>query len=387
MTGGKENLSPTTSPEITGEEPESIVEDLVETVSADTFEAWYREREYARNIREGTAYFNGPPATKPPQRLSPSSLLQCQRKTTYRQLNAPEESADPEGIFWVGSQFETEIAVPYLRDFVVTEGEYVTNSLWVDFEVETDVGNLRIKGETDPVVVDSDAEPLLLTEIKTKRSVESMESPSKHHKAQAHAYLKGLSQKYDRNVTDSVILYGSRKSLDVAAFHVEFDPVFWSDVVVRWAAEHSRYRQEEILPPAEPEQSWECDFCAFSERCGKGSSGYTDAPVEGLLPGLEDYPREKIEAYLEATSGARLTPTLAREYPQLAIEYEVASWRCPHCGSKFPWDGVEVESETPACPDCADAGRLTELVVENPVESRRLDSGETQLATRRDSYE
>lgn len=359
----------------------SPIQSLIETVSGDSFKAWYREREHARNIREGVPYFNGPASIKAPRRHSPSSLLQCKRKTAYKQLNAPEESRDPEGIFWIGSQFETEIAVPYLQDVVNKENLYVTNSVWVDFTVETDVGDLRIRGETDPVIVDVDANPLLLTEIKTKRSVESVDSPSKHHKAQAHAYLKGLSEKYSQDVTDALILYGSRTTLEVCAFHVEFDPAFWRDEVTDWAAEHSEYRLRKVLPPSNPEYNWECGFCSYRERCGKGESGYADIPERGFLPRVADYPREKVVEYLEATEGERLTPILATEYPQLAEEYDVCSWRCDGCTSTFSWDTVDVGASTPVCPACADEGKLAELSVENPVEAHSTDDGTTRLVS------
>jgi CRISPR/Cas system-associated exonuclease Cas4 (RecB family) len=355
------------------------VDDLIDAVSGDTFQTWHDERTYARNIREGTPYFNQPASVKPPRQHSPSSLLQCHRKTAYNQLNAPEESADPEGIFWVGSQFETDIAVPFLQDAVVGDNEYITNSIWVDFTVETDQGELSIRGETDPVIVDADAEPLVLTEIKTKRSIGSVDAPSEHHKAQAHAYLKGLSSKYDGTLTDAIILYGSRTTLDIRAFHVEFDPAFWRDVVVDWAAEHTEYRLTDTLPPASPEQSWECEFCEFSERCGKGQTEYRDIPAHGFLPGVTAYPSEKVTGYLEAIDDAQLTPALAHEYPQLAAEYEVCPWQCSSCDSTFAWDEIDDDSETPACPVCADAGVLTELSINNPVTSRSFKTEQTQL--------
>lgn len=82
-------------PKETDDDPGSPVESLAESVSVETFETWHLEREYARHIREGTSYFNGPSASKLPQRHSPSSLLQCGQKGTYKKSNAPEEPPDP----------------------------------------------------------------------------------------------------------------------------------------------------------------------------------------------------------------------------------------------------------------------------------------------------
>ncbi|WP_336326475.1 CRISPR-associated protein Cas4 [Halovenus sp. HT40] len=356
----------------------SLVDELIETVSAETFETWHCEREFARNIREGTPYFNGPASVKSPQRLSPSSLLQCHRKIAYKQLNAPEESADPEGIFWVGSKFETDIAVPFLRDAVVGDDEYITNSIWVDFTVETDEGELCIKGETDPVVVDADARPLLLTEIKTKRSIESVESSSRHHKAQAHAYLKGLSEKYERNITDAIILYGSRTTLDIRAFHIEFDPFFWRDVIAKWAATHNKYRLNETLPPADPEAEWECDFCSFRTRCGKADTAHEDIGPVGFIPGYAEYPREKVEEYLNSHEDAELTPTLAHCYPKLAGTFEVYDWQCARCETTYQWAKIEVtdDCDTPLCPSCLSEDTPAPLSGPPPAEQHNLTGGE-----------
>ncbi len=221
------------------EKEDILRESLIDGISSEAFDNWYRDQQFTKNIRNGTPYFNGPSSIKPPERHSPSSLLQCYRKTFYKQLNAPSEKEDPAGIFWIGSRFEEDIALPFLRDVVAGSDEYVTNSLWVDYTVKTEVGEIHIKGETDPVVVDSNATPLLLTEIKTRKSVDEDETLSRHHRAQAHAYMKGLSEKYDRNVVDAIILYGGRTHLNIQAYHIQFDPVFWRKSVLDWAETHT----------------------------------------------------------------------------------------------------------------------------------------------------
>jgi hypothetical protein len=62
-------------------------------------------------------------------------LLQCHRKLVYRKENAPAESEMAHGILWVGSRFEEDVVLPYLRDAVADDGLFVTNSLYVDFEL------------------------------------------------------------------------------------------------------------------------------------------------------------------------------------------------------------------------------------------------------------
>jgi CRISPR/Cas system-associated exonuclease Cas4 (RecB family) len=345
------------------------VERLLNSLSGEQFRDWYDERQYRQNIENGTPYFNGPSSIPEPERHSPSRLLKCHRKAIYQQCNAPEETPNPDGIFWFGTRFEEDIAFPFLERAITGSDTYVQNSVWVDFRVETRGQELHIKGETDPLIVDEDAVPVLPTEIKTKSSVEHTTSPNRSHRAQLHAYMAGLSKKYDANLTDGVILYGSRESLDVKVFHVEFDEEFWEEVVLKWAANHTDYRLKSELPPADPEHEWECKFCAYSERCGKGNTEYQDVGPVGLLPRYTDYPKQKVIEYLEAHDNAQLTPGLAEKYPELETEYEVLSWCCPVCSSSFSRDTVGQKpnlDSVPLCPSCAADDQFVELRIPAP---------------------
>lgn len=338
--------------------------EYADQIGSESFAEWYREREWERNIREGQPYFNGPPSVPPPEKHSPSQLLQCHRKVYYRQENAPAEQEEPEGIFWTGNQFEEDVAVPYLRH-VVGDNAYVRNSMWVDFEEETEAAPVRFKGETDPCIVNRESEPLLVTEIKTKDEVDHLDGPNRHHRTQVHAYLRGLSEKHDRDMDEAVVIYGSRTTMNVRAFRVEFDDAFWREVV-EWAAEHTEYRDEGELPPADPEYGWECRFCDYRHRCGRSDEPYSDEGVRGFLPGFADYPRERVAEYLRAHDGAKLTPTLAREYPDLADKHGVRCWSCPSCETDFTWREIDHDSgpgEAPVCPECADVGELATLVI------------------------
>lgn len=340
-------------------QPEQLSEhrtnQLLDAVSSEAFDTWYQERTFRQNIQNGKPYFNGPSKTKPAKDHTPSKLLQCHRKIFYNALNAPAESERPSGIFWIGSQFEEDIALPFLREAVVSSDEYVTNSLWIEITETTDAGEIRIRGETDPVIVDAEGNPLILTEIKTKQSVDNLTAPDDHHRAQAHAYMKGLSTEYNRPITDTVFLYGSRETLDIKVFHCEFDRSFWQETVVPWLADQTSYRLYGDLPPASPEYSWECNVCDYRERCGKGEKELSSVGPVGLLPLYTDYPREQIVEYLESHPNAKLTPAAASEYPDLAETYGAFNWRCLTCGQEFDWDAVDWNSQLttpPTCPAC-----------------------------------
>ena len=373
----------TVSSEITtGDQTDTRIGALIDTIDTTTFAEWYREREFKQNIREGQPYFNGPDRIPAPKRHSPSQLNQCHRKIYYRQLNSPEEQPDPQGIFWTGTKFEEELVVPYLQT-IVGPDEYVRNSMWIDVTCETDAGEIRIKGATDPVIVDIESEPLLLTESKTKRSLDRVEAPDPHHLAQTHCYMYGLTQKYDHRVTDALLLYGSRTSLDLKAFHIAFDPWFWGETVLGWAEDHTQLRLDEELPAADPELSWECNVCSYRHRCGQAEdTSSRDVDATGFLPRFEEYPREKVREYLDSYDGARLTPTLARQYPDLTEEYDVHDWECQKCSSRFPYDEIEVtqdEGEALLCPSCKNDGVPVPLV--GPSPSEQNSSSETPDGT------
>jgi CRISPR/Cas system-associated exonuclease Cas4 (RecB family) len=284
----------------------------------------------------------------------------------YRQENAPEENTDPEGIFWTGQRFEEDVIVPYLQDAVVDEETYVRNSMWIDITETTNEGvEVRFKGATDPVVVTRESEPVLVTEVKTKDSVDGLSSPNRHHRAQVHAYVRGLSEsdQYEQEVQDAVIIYGSRTTLDVKVFEEPFDPEFWA-AVVRWAGEHTDVRKNDSLPAAVPEYDWECEFCSYKHRCGQSDEPYRNWGSDGLLPHYTGYPREKVAAYLQSRDDALLPPPVASEYPELATQYGVMSWACPRCGTTAEEDVEEQdhsEMKPSVCRNCASEGELVEM--------------------------
>lgn len=326
---------------------------IAKSITGRRFKEWYKEYEFSKNIRSGKHYFNGPSKLKPPGKFSASELLKCHRKIHYKQRNAPEENADPRGIFYFGNEFETDLAEEFLREVATTPETYVRNSMWVSFSIPSEVGDIEVNGSTDQVIVDEHGEPILLTEIKTTASVENKTEPNEHHKAQAHAYMHGLSENWERDVTDAVILYADRNSLDVKTFHINFDEEFWETRVKDWLKTNTWHRTFGFLPPQDPEQDWECNYCAYKHRCGKGDARFEDEDAAGFLP-LFEYPRDKVLNHLQAHDDAQLTPTLANKYPGLAEKYGAFDWRCRSCGATYSWTEIQPNrgAEPPSCPDC-----------------------------------
>jgi CRISPR/Cas system-associated exonuclease Cas4 (RecB family) len=364
-------------PEISGSATDSCEDNQVTREILDQdFEEWYSQFQREENIREGRHYFNGPPQMKSPGEFRASELLKCHRKIYYKHLNAPQEQDDPDGIFWIGTQFEEELAEPFLRDVVMDQNAYVRNGMWASFTLDTDVGEIKVNGSTDPVIINPEGHPLTVSEIKTTTSIEYIDKAKRHHKAQLHAYLYGLSENEDRDVSEGVVLYAARKSLDTKMFHVSFDEEFWSEIK-DWLKQNKAYRDNGKLPPADPEMDWECEYCDYKNRCGKGEVDYEDGVTKGFLPNFRDYPREKVVEYLEAHDEAKLTPTLAHEFPELAEEYGAYRWKCNNCEHSYDWDtvdSIEVEMNgTIDCPECEDDEFTAFLTGPNPEDQYPLN--------------
>ncbi|MFB6082213.1 MAG: PD-(D/E)XK nuclease family protein [Halanaeroarchaeum sp.] len=323
------------------------------------FPRWYRARQERQNARRGKFAWNSPTDPPDPPVHRPHTLLTCHRKQRYREENAPAETALPAGRFWVGSRIEEDLVLEYLTD-VAPEDLLVGNSLWVDAPVSAGETDLRIRGATDPVFATPEGTPVLPTEVKTTSSLEHVDGPDERHRAQLHAYLAGLSATRDVDLEEGVLVYVSRETLDVRVVPVPFDESFWRDRVVPWMTALSGYRESAALPPASPEQDWECDTCEFRARCGRTDDPVSDLGTSGFVPGVV-YPRHRVETALAADEDLDLTPTLAATYPDLAAGHSVADWRCEACGATHAPDRVDADDGPPTCERCASAGRFARL--------------------------
>jgi hypothetical protein len=129
-------------------------------------------------------------------------------------------------------------------------------------------------------------------------------------------------------------------------------------------AEQTRYDRNDELPPASPRHDWECKFCDYEARCGKSRDPFQDLGVKGLLTLFDGYAEQPLKEYLESHESARLTPTLAHKFPDMAESHSVADWACSSCEARYEWDSVEWDGDVdspPVCPQCRANGELSTL--------------------------
>lgn len=356
--------------------PADLLEDdldldgLDDALNGRNFRSWRRDQEYRENIKDDNSEYNNGGYEVTAERHSPHTIRQCRRKQWYREQNAPQETAPPDGVFTIGSILEEEFIEPWIEALAVEYGGYVANSLWLESSIETEVGELTLAGSTDPAIVDKNAVPHALTEVKSKSSLSNLDSPSDHHKAQLHAYLYNAREEHDLgDYPQGYIIYIGKKRLDVQVFRVDFDEEFFRQRVLKWCKQMTFCRVEGILPKADPCQSWECKLCEYRGRCGNYGGDdrnlpWEDIGADGLLP-LFDYPVEAVIEYMRSNQNAKLTPTVAHINPGLTEVYDVFDWECQRCMETFTWDSFEewngdVENP-PWCPHCADDDMHAEL--------------------------
>lgn len=375
-----------------------------EALTEQSFRDWHLLQERERNAEEGYGDTRNDPAHMPDDDThSPSNLLNCHRMAYYKANNTPREDTLPYGIFKFGHDFEAYIET-FLQDVVTTSNTEVRN---VE-RIEYDVDGVTFVGSTDPVIFNDDGEPIALFEVKTTKNTHFVRNrgAKEKHRAQAHAYAKGLQHKYALESPPPIFfIYGGREDLDVFMTEVEFDDSFFKNTVIDWAQENTMYREGDELPPKvdpDGDKAYMCGYCDFAERCGNyepssespNSPNYvenvddywwddtiatdfqntvSDMPTVGFLP-LKEYPEDAVVAHLASYPDVELTPTLAHQYPALVDDEEepparlerlygvapqrnVADWVCEKCLSTHPfgefnWDG-DFE-DLPECPDCPD---------------------------------
>lgn len=337
---------------------------IEERLSGENFRQWRREQQYRENIKNNNPEYNSGGYPTDSESHLPHQLGQCHRKTWYRENNAAEETQTPDGIFAIGEWAEEEIVGPWLNNLAEKYGGYYSNDLWLEGEYETSTETLQFRGKTDSAICDSAGMPLLLTEIKTKQSLSNLETPQDHHKMQLATYQYCAAQKHDISPPIGYLLYLGKKRFDLQAYRIEFDSEFFAENVADWAEKMTQYRQNQQLPPANPEQNWECKLCEYQARCGKADEeSWSDCRAEGFLP-LFEYPQESVLDYLASHENPELTPTIAHQYPRLAADHPVANWECECCDAQYAWDSIDWDGdvkEPPTCPQCASRHRYAEL--------------------------
>jgi len=388
------------------------VQELFDTIGANTFEHFRVIREQQRNSEEGYENRNNPTYQQDPTVFSPSQLGKCHRWSCYDMHNTPNEERQPHGLFEIGHHFETLIEA--YANWISPPRWTVKNPVHIEYEAEN---GHTITGSTDPIIFNDKNEPCVHFEVKTIADLHYVkDNPKPSHRDQAFAYARGLTKKFNLDEPlDIVFAYISRKSMETAFHTISFDSEHWQSEVLKWMDLNATYREinyenPEDLPPKlahDDDRAYQCKegFCPHRGRCGKANpnskrpseawrehdgdgkphidhewykdtiathfqSEFEDQMSIGLMP-TQLYPESELISHLLTYPDVKLTPTVAHQHPNLIVgnqpsdrikalygecpQRAVHDWHCPNCRTQIPYDDVDWDGDfksLPCCPHC-----------------------------------
>lgn len=150
--------------------------------------------------------------------------------------------------------------------------KYVVNRV----PIEVDVGDFKIVGETDPVVIDDNLDVQELWEVKSTLNLSYVrDKPKWPHVTQLHAYAYGLDL---LNSADSrKIVYIDKTSLETVVHDVSFEQGIWEHVIDKLETVYEALMTGE--PPEPAEEKHQDHFCPHDDEpyCCKNVSTDDDS--------------------------------------------------------------------------------------------------------------
>lgn len=198
-------------------------------------------------------------------------MWQCYRKGFYKATRDVDPDL-PLGLFKMAEHAEQEIYEALCEEY---GSHFVLNSIPVKREVPTEYSPLSIVGQTDPVIIGYNLEPIRLYEVKSSESYSTRHGDSgsarNTHKHQSSFYAGELG------IDEVLIPRPARSNLlempepdfsippaDIAELHQETIDYF--------KALHA-FVEEGDLPPPEPFGDKECEWCDFKHICRREDDG------------------------------------------------------------------------------------------------------------------
>lgn len=161
------------------------------------------------------------------------------------------------GVFQIGQLFHEHV------NRVLKDSGLMVKSVEAPFIllIPNDGGFFRIEGRADLIVSFNDEDYIL--EVKSVRKLP--DTPFKHHIQQTQIYLAAYG------LQKGFIIYLEKQALQHRIFEVTFNAEDFKHLLKRAKSLH-----EALTNDSEPEpdaEAWECRFCEFRNKCGRGGRG------------------------------------------------------------------------------------------------------------------
>jgi len=185
----------------------------------------------------------------------------------------------------VESEVNVRIPVEYVsnagREHLVLSGRMDNVIVIKQHPAETGKeGGGEVRGATQTLIV----EVKTVAGYRAPQNSEADELPFKEHRAQLNCYLKAYPY------AQGIILYISRRDLEMREYHVHYDETLWLETENRLRALHEHVKRGVIPPPeakTDPRRHWECANCAYHNICYPSSTntsaGIRDTEAAGSM--------------------------------------------------------------------------------------------------------
>jgi len=200
---------------------------------------------------------------KPKQvgRYYPSEIGKCLRKTWYSYKYPKEVEPELLKIFEVGN-----IMHGFVVEVLRSEKNKDVQLLSYEFPFKIDLEDFVISGRVDDLLLVKTSGKNVLVEVKSTKSLEFINKPSKEHEMQLQFYMHATG------VHDGVVLYVDKNNLQSKLFEVKFNEEEGEEIVKRFRGLHACLKSNELpLPEAKQfsDMNWMCRYCEYKDRCDK----------------------------------------------------------------------------------------------------------------------
>lgn len=189
-----------------------------------------------------------------------SEIPYCLRKTWYRFKDPIETDKPTARIYQRGTLLHNWIA-DILKNSSSVKVLFNERSIIIPVK-----RGILLRGRLDDFIRIEGKKDSFVVEVKTTANIEFTKEPSREHIYQIMPYIMVEECK-------GIIVYVDARNLQTKEFIIDFDWDVWEEIKKRTVELHDHLTRD-ILPPPEmkgdKERGWQCDYCAYREKCWLG---------------------------------------------------------------------------------------------------------------------
>ncbi|MFH0830177.1 MAG: PD-(D/E)XK nuclease family protein [Candidatus Aenigmatarchaeota archaeon] len=198
-------------------------------------------------------------------RYYPSEIGKCLRETWYSYKFPLPTPLDRLMIFEAGN-----IMHHFVAEVMRSDKNPQVKLLESELPFKISIRDFIISGRIDDLLLVVADNRRLLVEVKSTSRIDLTNEPQPQHMVQLQLYLHALKDSHQ--VSDGILLYVEKNTLQSKAFHVKYDERLAAEALDRFSKLHNFIAANSLpFPEARirDDLSWMCRKCDFRERCFK----------------------------------------------------------------------------------------------------------------------